>query len=429
MSNYRSAQHCLALAALGVVMGACQATEEPSPAPAASVDREALERGASLTAEERLGRHLFFDTTLSEPQGQSCATCHGRRVGFTGPDAEVNRTTVVYPGAVASRFGNRKPPSAAYAPMAPLFTFDASRGEFSGGNFWDGRATGEHLGNPAADQAQGPFLNPLEQNNADAAAVVAKVCGGSYAALFLRVWGADACAVVDQAYDFIGRSIATYEASPEVSAFSSKYDAWKAGQATLSPREQRGLALFEGKAKCSTCHPAPLFTDFTFDNLGVPRNPKNPFYTQLDFNPAGDAWVDPGLAGFLATRPEWADLASANLGKQRVPTLRNVDLRPSSHFVKAYAHNGYFKSLKTVVHFYNTRDVLPTCASASASGVGQRCWPAPEVAANVNRVELGNLGLSDEEEDELVAFLKALSDGYSASDHRTSDLDDSAAPE
>jgi len=422
MSSHRFAQHSFAAAALTTLLiglGACQFAEDPAPgAPGAAVSRGTLERRASLTAEERLGRHLFFDATLSEPQGQSCAACHGPSVGFTGPDAHVNQTTVVYPGAVASRFGNRKPPSAAYAAFSPLFSLHPSSGEFLGGNFWDGRATGEKLGNPAADQAQGPFLNPLEQNNPDAAAVVAKVCAGASAALFLRVWGADACADVNRAYDFIGRSIAAYEASGEVSAFSSKYDAWKAGEATLSAKEQRGLALFEGKAKCAACHPAPLFTDFTFDNLGVPRNPSNPFYSELDVNPAGDAWVDPGLAGFLATRPEWASLSDANFGKQRVPTLRNVDRRPSRSFVKAYTHNGFFKSLATLVHFYNTRDVLPTCASASTAGVGRTCWPAPEALDNVNRTELGDLGLSAREEGELVAFLKTLSDGYHGPHHQ-----------
>ncbi len=366
----------------------------------------------SLTDTEHLGRHLFFDTNLSEPRGQACASCHGADVGFTGPSAAVNKTTVVYPGAVPTRFGNRKPPAAAYAPSAPLFALDPSTGTFTGGNFWDGRATGEKLGNPAADQAQGPFLNPLEQNNPSAAAVVAKVCTSSYASLFLKVWGNDGCADTTRAYDFIALSIAAYEASSEVSAFSSKYDAWKAGRAKLSDPERRGLALFQGKAKCANCHVPPLFTDFSFDNLGVPKNPSNPFYSETDVNPAGEAWIDPGLGGFLATRPEWASLAGANMGKQQVPTLRNVDKRPRPSFVKAFAHNGYFKSLKSIVHFYNTRDVLPTCSAVAVAAAGRNCWPAPEVSENVNRKELGNLGLSVHEEDDLVAFLETLSDGF-----------------
>jgi cytochrome c peroxidase len=88
------------------------------------------------------------------------------------------------------------------------------------------------------------------------------------------------------------------------------------------------------------------------------------------------------------------------LGKFKVPTLRNVDLRPNRRFVKAYGHNGYFKSLWEIVHFYNTRDV---------PGAG---WPAPELADNINTTEMGNLGLNYGEELAIVAFLKTLSDGF-----------------
>jgi cytochrome c peroxidase len=363
-----------------------------------------------LTDVERLGRRIFFDEALSDPPGQSCATCHGPKVGFTGPRSAVNLFTAVYPGAVPTRFGNRKPPSAAYATTAPVFGLDPATGLFTGGNFWDGRATGELLGNPAADQAQGPFLNPLEQNNADAAAVVAMVCAADYAPLFLRVWGADACADVALAYDRIALSIAAYEASPEVNAFSSRWDAVQRGVATFTAAEARGEALFHGKARCAACHPAPLFTDYSFDNLGVPRNPLNPFYLEPEWNPDGLAWVDPGLGAFLASRPEWAALAAGNHGKHKVPTLRNVDLRPSRFFVKAYGHNGYFKSLRGIVHFYSTRDVLPACAAGGLPGV--TCWPPPEVPQNVNAAELGDLGLTSAEEADLVEFLRTLSDGW-----------------
>ena len=80
-----------------------------------------------------------------------------------------------------------------------------------------------------------------------------------------------------------------------------------------------------------------------------------------------------------------------------MPTLRNVDARPSASFVKAYGHNGYFKSLEEIVHFYNTRDV---------PGAG---WPAPEYAANMTS-EVGNLGLTPAEEEAIAAFLKTLTD-------------------
>jgi cytochrome c peroxidase len=141
-----------------------------------------------------------------------------------------------------------------------------------------------------------------------------------------------------------------------------------------------------------------LFTDFTYDNIGTPKNPAYPFYTQAAFNPLGAAWVDEGLGAFLQTRPEYQAYAAQNMGKMKVPTLRNVDKRPHPEFVKAYGHNGYFKSLEEVVHFYNTRDALPLCSGAVSDSPGTNCWPAPEESANVNTEELGNLGLSAQEE-------------------------------
>ena len=287
-----------------------------------------------------------------------------------------------------------------------------------GGNFWDGRATGEILGNPAADQAQGPFLNHVEQALRDPACVVYLICMGEYSDLFEQVFGSEVCDVewpddmddlcstegdpvplsdadrttVAMAYDMVALSIAAYEASFEVNAFTSKYDYYLAGVVKLTRAEKDGLNLFHGKGKCAKCHPSkgaqPLFTDFTYDNLGIPANPLHPH----------PGFVDPGLGGFLETRPEFSDLAAENYGKHKVPTLRNVDLRPAGEFVKAYTHNGYFKSLKELVHFYNTRDVED--------------WPDPEVPINVNTNELGDLGLTDAEEDAIVTFLKTLSDGY-----------------
>jgi cytochrome c peroxidase len=139
----------------------------------------------------------------------------------------------------------------------------------------------------------------------------------------------------------------------------------------------------------------------------VPANPDNPFYaTHPDF-------VDAGLGGFLATRPAWAGFAASEWGKMRVPTLRNVDLRPNPTDAKAYMHNGVFKSLEEVVRFYNTRDTLPRCQPTNTrADWGELCWPAPEVEVNVNTTDLGALGLTRAEEADLVTFMKTLSDGY-----------------
>jgi cytochrome c peroxidase len=290
------------------------------------------------------------------------------------------------------RFGNRKPPSAAYAGDSPILHFDGTK--WVGGMFWDGRATGWRLGDPLAEQAQGPFLNPLEQNNATAQVVIDKVLASSYNDLFQQV-----CTDSTKYYECIGRSIAAYERSKEVNPFSSKFDAYLEKKAKLTDQEQRGLELFTGKAKCANCHMPPNFTDFTYDNLGVPRNPVNPFYNELVWNPTGADWVDTGLGGFLKAAGTAEAVWGPEWGKHKVPTLRNVDKRPDSGFVKAYGHNGYFKSLKEIVHFYNTRDV---------SGAG---WPSPEVAENMNTAEMGKLGLTDAEEEAIVAFLGTLSDG------------------
>lgn len=394
------------------------------------------------------GEKVFNDPNLSANNNQSCASCHSRDTGGTGAESELNAHGAVYEGSIAGRFGNRKPPASAYASFAPLFMHDSVKG-FVGGNFWDGRATGWKLGNPAADQAQGPFLNPVEQAVSSVPELVSRVCSSDYVDLFFEAWGDTACDDSVTAYDSIAWSIREFEGARRTSQFSSKYDGVGYGVAALSPLEAKGLKLFKGQAKCANCHTldsdlpeGPLFTDFTFDNLGIPRNPENPFYGMdtviIDgepVNPLGADWVDPGLAGFLeklATAPAWrellyvtpsllemsqetlASLAQENLGKHRVPTLRNVDMRPSPSFVKAYGHNGYFKSLQGIVHFYNTRDILGSCDGAytEAEALANNCWPVPEVSDNVNTADMGNLGLTAGDEKALVAFLGTLSDDW-----------------
>jgi cytochrome c peroxidase len=354
---------------------------------------------AELSPLEQLGKQIFFDKNLSSPAGQSCASCHAPEVGFTGPDSNTNLQTAVYQGAAPGRFGNRKPPSAAYASFSPKREYNAKDETWVGGQFWDGRA------DDLVEQAKGPFLNPLEMNNASAADVVDKVKHATYRGLFAKVYGPKALTESgdEEAFDLIARAIAAYEASREVNAFSSKYDAFLAGQAKLTAAEQRGLNLFANKAGCTACHPhqkgddgsPPLFTDFSYDNVGTPRNPGNPFYrASSSVNADGAKYRDTGLGSVLKD--------DTQLGKVKVPTLRNVAKRPHPQFVKAYLHNGVFKSLKDVVAFYNRRDKNP------------EQFGAPDVIENINREELGKLGLTDAEENDIVAFLETLSDGYVA---------------
>jgi cytochrome c peroxidase len=362
----------------------------------------ALPGGKWVTPKVKLGGELFFDTNLSTPAGQSCASCHEARRAFTDPDKRIPTSE----GVISERFGSRNTPTAMYAAFSPEFHFDEEEGLFVGGQFWDGRAAN------LEEQAKQPFLNPLEMANPSRAAVVKKVRRAPYARLFEEVYGQGALDETERAYDLIADAIAAFERSPALNRFSSKYDAYLAGKARLSPKELRGLKVFEDPAKgnCAACHPnrpsedgsPPLFTDFTYDNLGVPGNPDNPFYAlPSKFNPNGRAFVDRGLGASVGSADED--------GKFKVSTLRNIAV------TAPYMHNGYFRSLRAVVEFYNNRDVKPACRHAMTrerAALRQGCWPVPEVADNVNQDELGNLGLTDREMDDLVAFLNTLTDGY-----------------
>jgi cytochrome c peroxidase len=234
-----------------------------------------------LPPKARVGRFLFNDTRLSEPAGQSCASCHDANVAFTDPDKRIPTSQGVNPRL----FGKRNAPTAMYAAYSPVFHYDAEEGVYEGGQFLDGRAAN------LQDQAEGPFLNPLEMANEGKEQVVDKVRAAPYAELFKDVYGWDVFADPEAAYQDIADAIAAFENTRTFNRFTSKYDAWQAGKAELTAQEQHGLELFEAedKGNCAACHPSrtddegtpPLFTDFTYDNLGVPRNPRNPFYTAL----------------------------------------------------------------------------------------------------------------------------------------------------
>jgi cytochrome c peroxidase len=435
-------------------------------------EAETLQRLATLPDNqvqqiELLGKLLLFDKELSVNRNEACAFCHMPETGFTGPISELNRTTGSYPGSVRTRFSERRPQTHTYAPLAPVLHYNEGQGDLVGGNFWDMRATGRRLGNPAAEQAEGPPVNPTEMGLSDIACSVYRASRRPYRSLFETVWGAQAFAIdwpanveevcntpgpppagdpmpvhlsapnrgrASTTFDQMAQSIASYEASHEVTAFTSKYDAVLAGKVQFTPLEQQGYEVFRGKGRCNECHrdggpgEEPLFTDFTASNIGTPANPKLPYYSEgvpdargYVANRNGAAFVDGGVGAFLsgghplsqpsAVDARWKPLAADNRGRFRVPTLRNVDKRPSADFVKAYGHNGYFKSLKQIVHFYNTRDVLPRCARDDPRD-GTGCWPAPESTDNLNKSKTGNLGLTDQEEDALVAFMQTLTDGY-----------------
>src|ERR1700751_1213929 len=440
------------------------------------IEADALKRLTSVPDNqvqqiELLGKLMLFDKELSVNHNEACAFCHTPETGFTGPVSELNRTTGSYPGSVRTRFSERKPQTHTYAPLAPVLHFNEGQGDLVGGNFWDMRATGRRLGNPAAEQAEGPPTNPVEMALPDIACAVYRASQRPYRDLFQNVWGAQAFAIawpsdVEQVcsrpgpppapdakpvhlsdadrgraaatFDQMAQSIAGYEASAEVTPFTSKFDAVMAGKAQFTPDEQAGYALFRGKANCNSCHrdggpgEDPLFTDFTASNIGTPANPRLPYYVEdkpdaLGYvaNPAGRSFIDGGVSNFLVkghllSEPSvpdarWLPLAPKNNGRFQVPTLRNVDKRPDPGFVKAYGHNGYFTSLKAIVHFYNTRDVLSRCQPHDANE-GTACWPDPESTANMNMKTVGRLGLSDAEENQLVSFMQTLTDGFTSRD-------------
>ena len=372
-------------------------------------------------AQIALGKLLFEDPSLSVNKNQSCRTCHEPSQGFAAAMPAVTTKGSVVQGSVTGRFGDRKPPSAAYATLSPVLS--VSGNSATGGNFWDGRATGALLGNPAADQALGPFLNPMEQALPDAACVVYRVqqaFSQQYAKAFsplsiaFPVNTSTICSstaypepgeyvelgsqreLVTQAYHNVARAIAAYEGSAEVNRFSSKFD-----RGLLNATEQEGAKLFGGKGKCQQCHEnrgsRPTFSDNKYHNLGVPRNPANPVY--------GVSGFDPGLGGFTGQ--------TGHLGKFRTPTVRNAAMG-----TRTYMHNGVLTSLRQVVDFYNTRDVLPVCTPAQIEvlptsqygSYGAGCWPPAEYGQNLDTKNMGNLGLTDAQVNAIVAYMEAMTD-------------------
>lgn len=360
---------------------------------------------APMSAQAALGERIFKDTSLSASGRQSCASCHVSSAGH----AQDNALAAQPGGADLSLQGSRTAPSIRYLAFDTPFFFDAE-GTPTGGFFWDGRATS------LADQAGGPFLNAVEMAMPSKAAVVAKLAQAAYADEFKRVFGSDIFTRTDDAYERIKLALQAYQKEdPEFRPFSSKYDEFLRGKAALSTQELRGLALFNSPAKgnCAACHPSakgsdgshPLFTDFTYDNLGLPRN------DELAVN-ADPSFFDLGLcarpAGDLAAR---TDLC----GAFKVPSLRNVALR------KALFHNGRFKNLKDALTFYVQRDTNPEkFYPRKADGSVDKFNDLPAAyKANVNTTEgpynrkPGDApALNDAEIDDLIAFLQTLNDGW-----------------
>lgn len=358
----------------------------------------------TLSPAAALGENIFADVSLSASGSQSCASCHDPAHAH----AQSNALDVQFGGATLTEPGFRAVPSLRYMKQTPAFFF-AADGTPTGGFNRDGRV------NSLMEQARRPLLAPHEMANATAAAFALKLSHASYAAEFRRVFGDgifnDSDAVLDRATFALQR----YELEdPDFAPFSSKYDAFLQGKVRLSDPELRGLALFNNaqKGNCAACHPSsrksdgslPLFTDFSFDNLGVPRNTGIPATADPDY-------FDLGLCG-----PDRTDLTDRTdlCGAFKVPTLRNVATR------QVFFHNGYFKSLKEALHFYVKRDTNPELWYPIVDGVPDKFNDLPsDNRGNVNTTEVpynrklgGVPALTDAEIDDLAAFLATLNDGY-----------------
>lgn len=272
--------------------------------------------------------------------------------------------------------------------FSPDFGYSRAQRAYIGGQFWDGRAT------DLPSQAKLPLLNPIEMNNVSIASLIAKVQAGAYAGAMKRLYGATIFSDPEAAFDALVDAMAQFERTPAVSPFTSKFDAFLKGMAQLTPTEISGMALFNGKAACAECHVSspqpdgnpPLFTQFCYDNLGLPKNPKNPYYTiPAQYNPAGASFVDIGLQG-TTNDPTTA-------GFFLTPSLRNVAVK--TH----YFHSGIFTTLAEVLNFYNARDL---------GGFA----PA-EIPGTVDHTRLiGHLQLTAQEQSDVISFLETLTDGY-----------------
>jgi len=384
-----------------------------------------------------LGKYLFFDK-ISVPSRQSCASCHTPDAGWTNGTSGVNQKQVAVTGANPHTVGTLKPPSNAYASFVP--NFGISRFGPGGGNFWNGRAQGdevagilnlvagdkyfEYLG-PTADQAHAsPFINPVEQGQPSIVAVCEHVKSAKYAPLYAIAYDG---AQIDCANDVVttfGRfavALAAYQHSTEVNAFDSKRDRALASDSDgnfpldgFTDQENLGHDLFYNlpselnpagvRGNCATfCHrngnragttPGERYTGDGYFNIGTPRNVEIP----------GNPEPNPGVATTTGD--------NADLGLHKTPTLRNVDKRRGNGFKKAYTHNGWFKSLESIVHFYNTRDIKPPCDDPGATekdALAQGCWPVAEFPDTQSGF-LGNLGMTADEEAALVAYMKTLTD-------------------
>jgi cytochrome c peroxidase len=353
-----------------------------------------------------LGRQIFFDRSLSASGQIACSTCHDPHFAYGPPPGRA----LALGGKDMRQSGTRVVPSLRYLRGSPEFSLEHRfiDGDIApvGGFMWDGRSPSLHA------QAALPLLAANEMANSTPLDVVGKLAKSAYAPAFRGAFGADIFKDPGRAFAAAMQALEAFQNTPaEFFPFSSRYDRFLRGELELTEQEERGVTLFKDpkKGNCASCHltssragSPPLFTDYDYANVGVPRNPRIP----VNGDPT---YFDLGLCGPL--RHDLKDQASY-CGFFRAPTLRNVAARD------AFFHNGAFDSLREAVKFYVERDLYPEKyyprAADGSVRVGDDLPPGFKDNLDhdppLDRVAGDPPALSDTEIDDVVAFLQTLTD-------------------
>jgi cytochrome c peroxidase len=390
-----------ALALISAALVAARITREPAEraAVAATTPFQTAER---LRARAAIGKRAFFDPSLSEPAGTSCASCHDPARGYAGDHGSDLGVPL---GSAPGHFARRVTPSVLYLAQVRRFHFrweeDAPLPDAVGGFFWDGRT------DSIRDLVRMPMLNADEMGNRDAAQIAQKVRASAFAEDLARELGP--LNDVEAAVTALSTAVESFLLSDEMAPYSSRYDDYVRGVAKLTPVEARGLAAFKDPAKgnCAFCHkmndtaPSPErspFSDYAFEVVGVPRNARLPANRDAGAYDLGLCEHEDGLKQTTDER---------FCGAFRTPSLRNVAVRP------AFMHNGAFTSLRDVVEFYATRatDPMRWYRRERFDDLPRKYREyVNEIVAPYDRAEGGKPALDEDEIDAVVAFLGTLTD-------------------
>jgi cytochrome c peroxidase len=410
---------------LVLVVVACIHWGTPAHAQSAPPQCQAPDTGLSLCAQ--VGAKLFVDTNLSASKQMSCASCHDPNNHY----AQSNAGPVQFGGAKLQTPGFRAVPTLTYKEFTPAYSDNANNPDgvsanAPGGGFtWDGRA------NTLAEQVTIPLLSSFEMANTNAAAVVAVVKNSSYAAQFVQTWGSNVFDDPDTAFKDIGLSLQAYQMEdPDFHPFTAKYDyvatvALSNGQPVqFTAAELRGFAVAQNPngGNCFACHyngqlvggGGAIFTDFTFEAIGVPRNNNIPANVTRPGLPP--LYYDLGLCTAQnPVVPHTLPASAQFCGMYKTPTLRNVATR------KVFFHNGVFNNLVDVINWYNTRDTNPSAWYPTVNGVVQKFNDLPPAyRANLDSTDVpfdglqvgGTPHMSAQDVADLKCFLETLTDGY-----------------